>query len=129
MLNSSLSATEAIRAKQSIKSGQADIVYIAPERLLLESSLELFKDSNNLYDTQYSVDENNDIYIKVFFNYINLSSVTNQIESLINNYKKLHFSFSQNKINNNVVIISQNNNYEEYDFLPNNNNLNISLTK
>ncbi len=43
MLNSSLSAREAMLAQEMIKSGQADIVYIAPERLLSESSLALFQ--------------------------------------------------------------------------------------
>lgn len=42
MLNSSLSEKEAIEAKGKIRSGTAKLVYVAPERLLLESSLELF---------------------------------------------------------------------------------------
>ena len=53
-LNSSLLPHEAVEVKQQLKSGQLDLLYVAPERLMLESTLELFSE---LEISLFAIDE------------------------------------------------------------------------
>lgn len=53
-LNSALSATEAIAVKEAIKNGEIDLLYVAPERLMMDSFLQML---SNIKIALFAIDE------------------------------------------------------------------------